>query len=165
MTGSRRNWFNPLSWSPASLHRLCWCSVFWRRQDNPTTDSLNPSVRKLKRIHLVPLTKPKTYGPVFSRSAAREKQYELHFLLKIDSDPVPLLGGLSRLSGLIRFLDDLLPRCISVPPIARFFEGLFRQHFLVCPFARRDRIFQIWPAACVDTDPTSCAQRLAFAGK
>src|SRR5262249_12801376 len=40
------------------------------------------------------------------------------------------------------------------------FEGLFRQHFLVCPFAQRDRIFwidtDIWPAACIDTDPTSC---------
>ena len=49
------------------------------------------------------------------------------------------------------------------------FEGLFRQHFLMCPFAWRDRIFwidtEIWPAACVDTDPTSCAQRLAFTGK
>src|SRR5262249_1387329 len=47
--------------------------------------------------------------------------------------------------------------------------GLFRQHFLVCPFARRDRVFRvdtdIWPAACVDTYPTSCTQRLAFAGK
>src|SRR6516165_9989181 len=39
----------------------------------------------------------------------------------------------------------------------------------MCPFAWRDRIFwidtDIWPAACVDTDPTSCAQRLAFTGK
>jgi hypothetical protein len=47
--------------------------------------------------------------------------------------------------------------------------GLFRQHFLVCPFARRDRVSwidtDIWPAACVDTDPTSCTQRVAFAGK
>jgi hypothetical protein len=41
------------------------------------------------------------------------------------------------------------------------FEGLFRQYCLVCPFARRDRIFRIdtdiWPAAGVDTDPTFCA--------
>src|SRR5215471_18028807 len=48
-------------------------------------------------------------------------------------------------------------------------ERLFGQHFLVCPFAWRDRIFwihtHIWPVACVDTHPTSCAQRLAFTGK
>src|SRR6266404_420511 len=48
-------------------------------------------------------------------------------------------------------------------------RGLFRQHLLVCPFARRDRVFwidtDIWPAACVDTDPTSCAQGFAFASK
>jgi len=48
-------------------------------------------------------------------------------------------------------------------------EELFGQHFLVCPFARRDRVFRIdtdiWPAPCVDTDPTSCAQWFAFAGK
>src|SRR5262249_54553572 len=52
---------------------------------------------------------------------------------------------------------------------AGVFEGLFRQHFFVGPFARRDRIFRIdtdiLPAACVNSDPTSCAQRLAFAGK
>src|SRR5262245_41733549 len=49
------------------------------------------------------------------------------------------------------------------------FEGLFRQYFLMCPFARRDRIFwidtDIWPTACVDRNPTSCGQRLAFTGK
>ena len=46
--------------------------------------------------------------------------------------------------------------------------GAFEE-FLVCPFARRDRVFRIdtdiWPAPCVDTDPTSCVQRFAFAGK
>jgi len=45
----------------------------------------------------------------------------------------------------------------------------YTQHFLVCPFAWRGRIFRIvtdiWPAPCVDTDPTSCAQWFAFAGK
>jgi 8-oxo-dGTP pyrophosphatase MutT (NUDIX family) len=97
-----------------------------------------PSVRKLKDIHLVPLTNPRTYGPVFSRSAAREKQYELQFfLLRIDSDPAPLLEGLSRrtknilvpqdrlvksatyrVSGLIQFLDDLLPNGIASIPLS-----------------------------------------------
>src|SRR5215471_8606081 len=56
-----------------------------------------------------------------------------------------------------------------LPSLHRLFRGLFRQYFLVCPFARRDRVFwidtDIWPAAYVDTDPTSCAQRLAFTGK
>jgi hypothetical protein len=50
--------------------------------------------------------------------------------------------------------------------VGAFEEELFGQHFLVCPFARRDCVFRIdtdiWPAACVDTDPTSCTQRLAF---
>ena len=45
----------------------------------------------------------------------------------------------------------------------------YTQHFLVCPFARRGRVFRIdtdiWPAPCVDTDPTPFTQRLAFTGK
>ena len=50
----------------------------------------------------------------------------------------------------------------------------YTQHILVCPFARRGRVFRIdtdmidtdiWPAPCVITDPTSCAQWFAFAGK
>src|SRR5262249_12345787 len=61
----------------------------------------------------------------------------------------------------------------DVPNLSRVtagaYEHLFRQHLLGCPFARRDRLFwidtDISPAACVDTDPTSCAQRLAFTGK
>jgi hypothetical protein len=44
--------------------------------------------------------------------------------------------------------------------VVSLFVSSFRQHFLVRPFARRDRIFRIdtniWPAACVDTDPMSC---------
>jgi len=53
--------------------------------------------------------------------------------------------------------------------VVSLFVRSFRQHFLMRPFAWRDRVFRvdtdIWPAACVDTDPTSRAQRLAFAGK
>ena len=53
--------------------------------------------------------------------------------------------------------------------VGAFEEELFGQHFLVCPFARRDRVFRIdtdiWAAPCVDTDPTSCAQGFAFASK
>ena len=60
------------------------------------------------------------------------------------------------------------PPLLRASPLAHL-RAYFRQHFLVCPFARRDRVFwidtDIWPAACVDTDPTSCAQRLAFTGK
>src|SRR5205823_12651695 len=48
-------------------------------------------------------------------------------------------------------------------------ELLFRQNFLVCQFAWRDRVVgihaDVLPAACVDTDPPSFAQRLAFAGQ
>src|SRR6516164_4697701 len=77
----------------------------------------------------------------------------------VDHDPV-----------LARYRHFFLPQSSSASRVtAGAFEGLFRQHFLVCPFARRDRVFwidtDIWPAACVDTDPTSCAQRLAFTGK
>jgi hypothetical protein len=98
-----------------------------------------PSVRKFKHVHLVPLTIPSAYGPVFSPSASCEKRYELQFfLLKFDSDdPLPLLEGLAprsknvlvrqrdllkgtsyRVSGLIRFLDDLLPNGIASIPLS-----------------------------------------------
>src|SRR5262249_49949091 len=60
------------------------------------------------------------------------------------------------------------PPLLRASPLAHL-RAYFRQHFLVCPFARRDRVLRIdthiWPAGCVDTNPAPCTQRLAFAGK
>jgi hypothetical protein len=48
-------------------------------------------------------------------------------------------------------------------------DKLFRQRFLVRPFAGRNRVMRIdadvWPTPCVDAHPISCAQRVTLTGK
>jgi hypothetical protein len=95
-----------------------------------------PSIRDMSDINLEPLTKEVRYGPVLSRSAGLETNYEVQFfLLRIGGNPTDLLDNLGartlnvlvpqeeilrndngRVSGLISFLDRTVPG--GIPGIA-----------------------------------------------
>jgi hypothetical protein len=109
-------------------------------------------------------------GPDRAQAAAKEAGLAFKFL----DEQVETLSRCPRNTGVLE--RGRSPERLAQPSNdrsrgarTRSARGGFRQHFLVCPFAWRDRVLRIdtniWPAACVDTDPTSCAQRLTFAGK
>jgi hypothetical protein len=55
----------------------------------------------------------------------------------------------------------------QLPPLS--LNELFRQRFLVRPFAGRNRVMRIdaevWSTPCVDAHPISCAQRITLTGE
>jgi hypothetical protein len=65
------------------------------------------------------------------------------------------------------FHEDRTPH--GYKPTREATSELFSQRFVVRPFTGRDRVMRIdadvWPTPCVDADPISCAQRVAFAGE
>jgi hypothetical protein len=88
-----------------------------------------PSIRNMSGLALAPLTQEVKYGPVFSRSVGLQTVYFVqYFLLRITGDPAFLLENLGartrnvlvsqtslimnashKVSGLVSFLDQLLP--------------------------------------------------------
>ena len=97
-----------------------------------------PSIRSMSNYSLEPLADEVEYGPVFSRSVGLETLYRIqYFLLRIVGDPMFLLDNLgartrnilvsqvdilqntsSRVSGLIVFLDQVLPNGIHGIPLS-----------------------------------------------
>jgi hypothetical protein len=95
-----------------------------------------PSVREVRKFHLEPLTPELLYGPVHSRSAGRDTEYQLQFFaVHFDESPMRLLAGLGarsrnvlvpeewlltqtvvRVSGLITLLHRQLPGGMAAIP-------------------------------------------------
>ena len=97
-----------------------------------------PSIRNMTDLSLKPLTGEVRYGPVLSRSVGEETNYEVQFfLLRMEGDATSLLNNLGarslnvlipqntilrnengRVSGLILFLDRILPGGVEGVPLS-----------------------------------------------
>lgn len=95
-----------------------------------------PSIRSYTPLVLDPITKLVRYGPIYSRSKGGNVEYDIQFfLLRLQHSPHILIDELSdrtmnvwvpqndllkqnrfRLSGLVRFLDEIFPGGLSRVP-------------------------------------------------